>query len=146
MNLNELKAKAEAKAAAAETKTFTLADLAGQQAVLALPAGLHELTLDDVTSTSTSKSFRMIVQNPKTKAKYSVNINIGNNSEQASIFMSIMSHLLDQLDLKTFDLDAIKAKKGETICILGTDKVTDRGTFTNYNFNPVVLAAALTTK
>lgn len=141
MNLKELEAKVKAENLN-ESKTLTLADLAGKSAVLPLPAGLHEVKIVDITSTSTSKSFRMVVE-ATNKQQYAVNLNIGNNAEQAGIFLSIISHLLDQIGLKTLDLEAMKKKVGSEICVMGIERSTDRGTFVNYTFNPAVMASAL---
>ena len=98
MNLNELKLNRETLT---QNKTeLTLADLIGKSAVLPLPAGLHECTFVDVTSTATSKSFRLVVEDSKTKQQYSVNLNIGNTTESAGIFLSIVSHFLDQIGVR----------------------------------------------
>lgn len=142
MNINELKAKATT---AQETKVFTLSDIQGKQAILALPIGLFECIIKDIPSTADSKSIRLIVEttdkHPKT---YAVSINIGNSAQSAEIFLNTMSHLMKQLDLgDTFDLDTLKTKVGSTICVAGIERTTDSGTFTNYSFNPAILAKYL---
>lgn len=140
MNINELR---QTKETATASQTLTLADLMGKQRILPLPAGLHECVLNDVTSTETSRAFRIVVESTENNAKYAVSINIGSTAESADIAMSIISHFLDQIDLTTFNLADIKSKIGSQIMILGTEKVTDRGVFTNYSFNPAVMMSHL---
>ena len=136
MNFNELRQNQNAVGA---SSGMTLKDLLGKKSILPLPSGLHECTLKDITSTPTSRALRIIVTDSEDQKNYSVSINIGNTPEQADIFLSIISHLLEQLDLDDFDLDLLKGKIGSTVMILGIEKTSERGTFTNYSFNPAVM-------
>lgn len=150
MNINELRKRQET-AATTQNVTLTLGDLTGKKAVLPLPDGLFECKLTEINSAPTARAFVFTVEaaevkdgSPEETTKpYRVSINIGNTSESASMFLSNISHFLDQLSLPEFDLDAIKGKIGETIVIYGQERISDRGTFLNYTFDPRIIAANL---
>ena len=137
LNLETLKATA---ATTTTTKKLTLADMIGKQSVLPLPVGLHECKIIETPKLdpeNPSTSFRLIVESEG--QRYSVVISIGSTPAQGDIFMSIISHLLDQLEMKALDFDVLATKVGETICVLATENVTARGSFTNYSFNQKVM-------
>lgn len=139
MNLAELKKLRETTNV--QAKQYTLEDLAATEAILPLPAGLHECKIIALPKDGKLTSFRMTVECDK--KKYSVYINLGTTPESAQMARNNLDYLCQQLDIKKFDIKVLQEKIGEDILILGLERVTDAGTFVNYTFNTASMISYL---